>query len=567
MKKYTLPATLLSTAVSAFVQGTAGRVHAAEAAVLTTGTNDSAAVSGFVMVDTMQTNCYSDSESISAPGPGEAFAGQDAQYTGTQAAYTVSDDGLTVYDENTGLTWIRSSDTDDDGDTDSSDKLTYYELFAYAFQRNAEFFGGYSDWRVPSIKELYSLMDFRGMDPSGYESTDTSGLVPFIDEESFDFSYGDTDAGERIIDSQYGTTNLYVGGDLLFGVNFADGRIKGYELMLNGSDKTFSVMLCRGNESFGVNDFELFGSDIVVDQAAGLMWQQSDSLVGLSWEEALAYAEGLELGGYCDWRLPTAKELQGIVDYTRSPETTGSAAIDPIFSCTVITNENNEADFPWYWSGTTHENWENAEWAAYVAFGRAMGYDSDDGWTDVHGAGCQRSDPKSGLLSTNTTDYTYAESADGLGGGYYQNDAPQGDAARVYNFVRCVRGGAGAPDTDTDGDGLTDWYEFSYASNVTAMAAADDDDGDGVSNEDECTAGTIPTKAASYFHLTGFAGSNRVDSVSWVSELDRTYTLETAASLTGSFTTVESGIVTTAPTNTYVLDSDADAAFYRVTAE
>lgn len=33
--------------------------------------------------------------------------------------------------------------------------------------------------------------------------------------------------------------------------------------------------------------------------------------------------------GYTDWRLPNAKELQIIVDYTRSPATTDSAAIDP----------------------------------------------------------------------------------------------------------------------------------------------------------------------------------------------------------------------------------------------
>ncbi|WP_372808895.1 DUF1566 domain-containing protein [Pontiella sp.] len=405
------------------------------------------------------------------------------------------------------------------------------------------------------------------MDPSGYESTDTSGLIPFIDNDVFDFAYGDTDNDERIIDAQYGSTALYVDGeDKLFGVNFADGRIKGYELEFYGSDKTFSAMFCRGNEMYGVNDFEPVGAEIVIDNATGLMWQQSDSLEGLNWEEALAYAEGLELGGYRDWRLPTAKELQGLVDYTRSPGTTASAAIDPIFSGTGITNENNEADFPWYWSGTTHENWENAEWAAYIAFGRAMGYE-DSAWTDVHGAGCQRSDPKSGVLSENTTDFTYAASLDGLGGGYYQTDAPQGDAARVYNFVRCVRGGADGPDADTDGDGLTDWYEYNYASDATAMGAKADSDGDGVSNEDECTAGTIPTEEDSYFHLAGFSGSNSVESISWVSELDRTYTLEMSTNLTNGFTTVESGIATTAPTNTYLLDGTADAAFYRVLVE
>ncbi len=37
----------------------------------------------------------------------------------------------------------------------------------------------------------------------------------------------------------------------LFGVNFADGRIKGYGMMLHGSDKTFYVMVVRGDVGYG----------------------------------------------------------------------------------------------------------------------------------------------------------------------------------------------------------------------------------------------------------------------------------------------------------------------------
>ena len=44
------------------------------------------------------------------------------------------------------------------------------------------------------------------------------------------------------------------------------------------------------------------------------------------------------------------------------------------------------------------------------------------GWVDVHGAGAQRSDPKSG----DPDDYP----------SYF---GPQGDARRLFNYVRCVR--------------------------------------------------------------------------------------------------------------------------------
>ena len=58
---------------------------------------------------------------------------------------------------------------------------------------------------------------------------------PFIDREYFKFSYGDASRGERIIDSQFATRTKYVsttmaGSETMFGVNFADGRIKGYGL-------------------------------------------------------------------------------------------------------------------------------------------------------------------------------------------------------------------------------------------------------------------------------------------------------------------------------------------------
>lgn len=61
-----------------------------------------------------------------------------------------------------------------------------------------------------------------------------------------------------------------------------------------------------------------------------------------------------------------------------------------------------------------------------------MGYiPTFGGWIDIHGAGCQRSDPKPGRFSG----YTHN------GNGYYNPNAPQGDAVRIYNYVRLVRNG------------------------------------------------------------------------------------------------------------------------------
>jgi hypothetical protein len=377
-------------------------------------------ISGFPVVSTNQTVFYDNGIEISEPSPGEAFYGQDAQYSSIEPEYVDNGDG-TVIDMITGLMWSQSTDMDDDGDIDVNDKMTYDEALAGA---SSFALGGYDDWRLPTIKELYSLILFSGIDPSGYEGTSTDGLVPFIDTDYFDFGYGDTDAGERIIDSQYASSSLYVDGELLFGVNFADGRIKGYGLQMpfGPGEKTFFVAYVRGNDSYGINGFVDNDDGTISDIATGLMWMQDDSEAGMNWEDALNFAEGFEFAGYADWRLPDVKELQSIVDYTRSPGTTSSAAINPLFNCSEITNEAGEVDYGFYWSGTTHENWANLDIgaASYVSFGRAMGYSPY--WLDVHGAGAQRSDPKTG---------DPAEYPTGLG--------PQGDAIRINNFVRLVR--------------------------------------------------------------------------------------------------------------------------------
>lgn len=382
----------------------------------------------YAVVDTGQFECYNASEQLAdCPVAGEAFFGQDSQYNSYQPIYSDNGDG-TVSDTITGLMWCGTPDMDGDGNIDAADKMTYDQALTGA---GACTVGGYTDWRLPTIKELYSLIVFSGRDPSGYEGTDASGLVPFIDTGYFDFAYGDISAGERIIDAQFASSTLYVSesanpGGTLFGVNFADGRIKGYGLAHAGSEKTFYVLYVRGNTRYGQNNFADNADGTVTDAATELMWSRDDSGMALDWEEALAWVERKNAEnhlGYNDWRMPNIKELQSIVDYTRSPDTSGSATIDPLFNTTAITNEAEQTDYPYFWSSTTHANWSilPGTHAAYVAFGRSLGYMNGE-WRDVHGAGSQRSDPKSG---------DPAEFPMGFG--------PQGDAIRIYNFVRLVR--------------------------------------------------------------------------------------------------------------------------------
>mmetsp|Transcript_28612 Transcript_28612/g.37483 ORF Transcript_28612/g.37483 Transcript_28612/m.37483 type:complete len:437 (+) Transcript_28612:193-1503(+) len=373
----------------------------------------------YPIVDTDQQNSYDACCEITAPSEGASYYGQDSQYSGHNPCYEDNGDG-TVTDIVTGLMWTQ----------DPGSRVNWAQAVANLVDLNDEGFAGYNDWRVPTTKELYSLILFSGDDPST-DMTATDG-TPFIDRDYFDFEYGSQPW--RNIDAQYITSTIYT-GKIMFnatgfmGVNFADGRIKGYER--DSANEQFFVHYVRGNEDYGENVFSVEG-DLISDASTGLTWMKNDSGSGMFWGDALDYCEDLEYEGYSDWRLPNAKELQSIVDYTRSPDKTDSASINALFLATKITNEAGEDDFPWYWTSTTHKAYQATSnsppggFAVYVSFGRSLGNFLGDGnWIDVHGAGCQRSDPKDGDPN---------EYADGHG--------PQGDAIRIYNYVRCVRGGS-----------------------------------------------------------------------------------------------------------------------------
>jgi len=393
----------------------------------------------YPIVGTGQTNSYNNSGIITLPATGQPFYGQNSTYPGITPAYTDNGNG-TITDNVTGLMWEKTTDKNGDGIINYYDKYTYTSALAGASSCNK---GGYTDWRLPSIKELYSLIMYYGAEPTPTATTQGTS-VPFINTSYFDFGYGDLNSvshgatsNERLIDAQYATSSIYVattmnGQPTMFGVNFADGRIKGYP---SSDQKKYYVLYCRGNHAYGENKFTDNGDGTITDSATGLMWMQNDNGSAILWEDALNFTENFTYAGYSDWRLPSAKELQSIVDYTRSPATTNSGAINSIFNLSLITNEAGMPDYGYYWSSTTFcsQTPTNGTSACYLAFGRAMGYmNIYGGWIDVHGAGAQRSDPKTG----DPANFPY-----GMG--------PQGDAIRIYNYVRLVR------DTET-GTGINE---------------------------------------------------------------------------------------------------------------
>ena len=348
----------------------------------------------FGVVDTGQTACYDDNgDEISCPESGDAFAGQDAQYEGIQFNYTDNGDS-TITDNATGLMWQQ---------TPGNRGLSWQEAVDYCESLEL---AGFDDWRIPTLKELFSISDF-------------SKGWPYLNTTYFNLAGTSVSKDEQYWADYYVGTTIEGGSEAAFGVNHGTGHIKAYPANVSGPMGNY-VRAVRGN-TYGVNEFVDNGDGTITDNATGLMWQQADSGSTLDWENALAYADNSSLAGHDDWRLPNIKELQSIVDYTHSPSANEAAnqgpAIDTdFFQITELPSgtTNYSTDYGYFWSSTSaYFGTQSPEYyyAWYVAFGTAV----DGEGNDMHGAGAVRFDTK-------------------------VEDGPLGEGGeRYYNYVRLVR--------------------------------------------------------------------------------------------------------------------------------
>jgi len=325
----------------------------------------------YPIVDTKQGFCYNDSVKIEYPNKGEDYYGQDSQYEGIQPSYTNNGDG-TITDNITGLIWAQDQ---------SSQTMQWSQASPYCESLTT---GGYNDWRMPTVKELWSLRDFS----TGW---------PWIDTTYFNLSGDGTQMNEHhswtsnlyLVESEY--QNEQVQGDPAWIVNDWTGHIKA----MSGARFVRAV---RGTTTYGKNAFVDNGDGTVTDIATGLMWSQDDNGEQIYWKEALAYAESATLAGFNDWRLPNIKELQSIADYSATEIPVLDASV---FNLTEVTNivdgTIEQLNYPFYWSSTSNpieentvvvdNNSEDSGSGIMYAWILASGYNVDMGGYDLHGAG------------------------------------------------------------------------------------------------------------------------------------------------------------------------------------
>ncbi|MCA9733606.1 DUF1566 domain-containing protein, partial [candidate division KSB1 bacterium] len=233
------------------------------------------------------------------------------------------ENGNIVYDEFTELYW----------DLTSSEKMEFMQAQEYIANLNAKMHGGYSDWRMPSLEELMSLME-PGIphinpvfgEPNSKWSRDRSSFssvwtVAFVEGKSYNIS-------DIIIDK-----------DQLMAVRGKPAILSESQLGKILKESDFFCKNTEWNASYanpngaGVNNAYELSQDgkTIFDRTTGFYWTQTLSN-SMNYEEALQYIQDLntdKFGQFNNWRLPSLKEIMTIIE----PEEQGNGMhINPIFN-------------------------------------------------------------------------------------------------------------------------------------------------------------------------------------------------------------------------------------------
>ena len=122
--------------------------------------------------------------------------------------------------------------------------------------------------------------------------------------------------------------------------------------------------------------YRIQGDGTVIDTKTGLMWMQcsldqtyeasdnscSGSIVGYTWQAALAEASGYSFAGHDDWRLPNLNELRSLVAYDR---------YSPSINSDIFPNTTSSS----YWSSSPTSDSSSYAWGLSFSDG-----DNGDIW-------------------------------------------------------------------------------------------------------------------------------------------------------------------------------------------
>ena len=351
---------------------------------------------------TGQTTCYDSSGNIiDCTGTGQDGDLQQG-VAWPSPRFTDNGDG-TVRDNLTGLIWTKDGNAPGPAVCSPATAKTWQGALDYVACLNTNSYLGYSDWHLPDINELRSLVNAGQSDTSTWLNSQG-----FNNVQSSSYWSSTSDAyyphGAWIV-------NMWVGYMYNFGFKTSNYYVwpvrSGQSWLLENSiisipktgqttcyDSSGNIIGCTGTGQDGNLQrgvawpsprFTDNGDGTVTDNLTGLIWTKDGNAPGSSacspattktWQGALDYVACLNTNsylGYTDWRLPNVNELKSLVH-------AGQSSI----SAWLNTQGFNNVQSSYYWSSTS---------------GAGYTYYADGAWVVSMWSG--------GMVSSSKTSYYY----------------------------------------------------------------------------------------------------------------------------------------------------------------
>jgi len=329
---------------------------------------------------TGQTKCYDEyGAEISCAGTGQDGDIQ-AGVTWPSPRFTVSGD--CVMDNLTGLIWTK------DANLPNSEKKTWQQALDYVTQLNSNGgLCGYTDWHLPNVNELESLinlgeantamwlntLEFINVKADSYWSSTTYALYK---DAAFNISMLDGSLGGGYKSYHYGyvwpvraVQNNYYPAPI-----WKTGQTKCYdtlgtEISCTGTGQDSDI---QAGVAWPEQRFMDYGDGTVIDSLTGLMWTKDANAPGSAgcnpedtktWQEALDYVACLNSNnylGYTEWRLPNRKELHSLTDFTQyNPALPAGHPFINVYNT-------------YYWVSTTHVTTTSNAYMVYTDSGSVL---------------------------------------------------------------------------------------------------------------------------------------------------------------------------------------------------
>jgi len=146
-----------------------------------------------------------------------------------------------------------------------------------------------------------------------------------------------------------GQTTIYATGD---DGNYTSGQVRSYSVNSDGTINDVMLNLMWQNDYSDNKGFATNGEVPDINQT-----------------KATSYCTAIDLAGHNDWRLPTRRELQSLVDYSKLYP-------GPVIADAFVTTTQTD---DWYWTGSDYAAVTTGAWLVNFSYGHV--YANDKSYT------------------------------------------------------------------------------------------------------------------------------------------------------------------------------------------